>query len=163
MPSMQSLQLSANELRTLTKWSDPVLYQFLSVVQAMQDLPADVATAIEEALVAFLLEAHTWADKQTFNDYTVLGDASVKVKKLTGTTDAVAGNTASVAHGIDPDSIISITAVVNDGTTVYCPCSPVAADEYSITADATDVNVTNGASATTILARPFVVTVIYGD
>jgi hypothetical protein len=123
----QSLQLSVTEIKSMTKWPDPIVLQFLSLI----------------------------------NSISALGGNNIKT--LRGTTGAAAGNTVSVAHGIDPAKIISLTAVVNDGTTVYCPCSPVAADEYSITADVADVKVTNGAAATTILAQLFVVTVIYGD
>lgn len=106
---------------------------------------------------------NTWTAKQTFNNYTVLGDAAIKVKKLTGTTDAAAGNTVTVAHGVTLGKIISLSGGVNDGTTLYCPSSPAAADEFSLTADATNVSVTNGAAATTILNQPFVLTLIYEE
>jgi hypothetical protein len=86
-----------------------------------------------------------------------------KVLTLTGTTDAVAGNTVSVAHGIDFNKIISITGIVNDATTIFCPCSPTVTDLFSLTADAVNVNLTNGAAATAILAQPFVITIIYGE
>lgn len=127
MASKQSLQLSVSEIRAMTKWEDPIILQFLSLI----------------------------------NSISALGGNNIKT--LTGTTGAAAGDTVSVAHKIDFTKIISLTAVVNDETTVFCPCSPVAADEYSITADATNVSVTNGASATTILAQPFTITIIYGD
>lgn len=117
-----------------------------------------------QAVLANLFKvSHEWGGKQTFNNYTVLGDAAIKVKKLTGTTDAAAGNTVTVAHGVTLGKIISLSGGVNDGTDFFCPCSPVAADEFSLTADATNVSVTNGAAATTILNQPFVLTLIYEE
>lgn len=110
-----------------------------------------------------LAVANTWAAKQTFNDYTVLGDASIKVKKLVGTTDAMAGNTASVAHGVTLAKIISLTAQVSDGTTLWPPCSATVTQNFEFTADATNVNVTTGLGATVILSQPFTITLIYEE
>lgn len=115
------------------------------------------------ALTNLTKSPNTWAVKQTFSGYTALGGTAIKVKKLTGTTDAVAGNTVSVAHGVTLAKIISLAVFVNDGTTLYAASSPAAADEFSFTADATNVNVINGAAAVSILAQPFVATLIYEE
>lgn len=84
----------------------------------------------------------------------------IRVVKVTGTTDAAAGNTVSVAHGVTLAKIILLSVSVSDGTTLFAASSPVAADEFSFTADATNVNVTNGAAATTILAQAFTALIV---
>lgn len=118
---------------------------------------------IQSVLANLFKAQHTWTAKQSFSGYTLLGESSVKVKTLTGTTDAVAGNTVSVAHGVTLAKIISLCVLVNDGTTMYAPSSPTATEEFSFTADATNVNVINGVAAVTILSQPFVITVIYEE
>jgi hypothetical protein len=115
------------------------------------------------ALAAIFGIANTWSAKQTFSDYTALGDASIKIKKVTGTTDALAAGVATVAHGVTLAKIISLWVGVNDGTTLYAPSSDVAANLFTYTADATNVTVTNGALATTILSQPFTATIIYEE
>lgn len=158
-----ALDLTAPELRAITKWPEPVIVEFLALVADIAAIDTTIADALAAFLIELLADPHTWAAKQTFSAYTVLGDASIKVKKLAGTTDAVAGNTVSIAHGVTLAKIISVTGLVNDGTVMFFPCSPTAADEFSLTADATNVNVINGATATTILAQPFTITVVYEE
>lgn len=119
-------------------------------------------TRLEKVFAVLLTTEHTWTEKQTFDNYTVLGETSVKVKTVSGTTDAIAGNTVSVAHGVDFTKIISLWVGVNDGTTLFAPSGPDA-DLFTYTADATNVNVTTGLSATTVLDQPFVATIVYEE
>lgn len=129
----------------------------------LRSMITEASKAATAALAAIYGVAHTWSAKQTFSTYTVLGDASVKVKKLTGTTDALASGVATVAHGVTLAKIISVWVGVNDGTTLYAPSSDVAANLFVYTTDATNVSIINGAAATAILSQPFVVTIIYEE
>lgn len=106
--------------------------------------------------------AGTWTAKQTFQNYTVLGDATIKVKSLTGTTDAVAGNSVNIAHGVTLGKIISIVCLVEAGSVIYPPNSGVT-ELFTFTADSTNLIVTNGAAATTTLNSPIRATVIYEE
>jgi hypothetical protein len=73
----------------------------------------------------FLATVMTWSAKQTFNGFTVLGDAgpSIKTKKLTGTTGSSEGAEVSQAHGLTASKIISVTAKVESGGFYYTPGS----------------------------------------
>jgi len=121
------------------------------------------ARAAAAALAAIYSAAHTWSAKQTFSGYTVLGDASIKIKKVTGTTAALASGVSSVAHGVTLAKIISLTVSVNNGTTLFAASSLVATDIFIYTADATNINVINGGLATTVLNQPFTATIIYEE
>jgi hypothetical protein len=70
--------------------------------------------------------AGTWTEKQTFENYTLLGSAasgapSIKMKKLTGTTNVAQGGAVNIAHGLTAAKIISITAVITAAGPLYVP------------------------------------------
>ena len=67
--------------------------------------------------------AKTWSAKQTFNGFSVLGDASpsIKLKKLTGTTGSSEGAEVAVAHGLTASKIIAVMAKVESGGLYYTP------------------------------------------
>lgn len=119
-------------------------------------------TRLEKVFAVLFTTEHTWTEKQTFDNYTVLGVSSVKVKTVSGATDAIAGNTASVAHGEDFTKIISVWVGVNDGATLFTQ-GGADADWFSVTVDATDINVTTGLLATSVLDQPFVATIVYEE
>lgn len=107
-------------------------------------------------------------DNVSIDGYTKLGsDApAIKTKKLT-TTLASAGNTVTVAHGLDRDDILdcSIMAVSTGGYRYH----PVAvADESSIIyywyrIDNTNINIETGASATAIEGRAAEILITYEE
>lgn len=89
----------------------------------------------------------------------------IKTKKLTGTTNAAAGGTASVAHGLTSSKIIGAQVLVgaSAGTRVY-PGSPIAANAYQVHHDTTNFVITNGASSgATINNQPFSILVTYEE
>lgn len=110
-----------------------------------------------------LASANTWSGKQSFTAYTDLGGASIKLLKLTGTTDALVGGTVSVAHGVTASKILAIDVLVDASGTLIPPNAPLVADEYSVTADVTNVNVINGAAAVTILSQPFTILITHEE
>ncbi len=142
-----SLQLSAAELKTMTKWPDAVIYEFL---------------ALEDTIITALLRRNNvWTGINEFTNFTALGGPAIKVLKFEGTTGVAAGDTVSIPHGLlDFTKIISLTGTVNDGTTGFVASDPDGANLFSLTYDATNINVVNGAAATAILAQPFAATVI---
>lgn len=108
-------------------------------------------------------QPNIWLKKQTFSGYTNLGGVPVKLLKLTGTTDAVAGMTASVAHGLTASKILSVSAQVTAGGTIYMPGDMAATEAFAVTADATNINVINGPLAVTTLAQPFTILIIHEE
>ena len=107
--------------------------------------------------------ANTWSAKQTFTDYTDLGGVAIKLTKLSGSTDALAGGTASVAHGLTLAKVLAVDVLVDASGTVFPPNAPAGADAYSVTVDATNVNVINGAAAVTILSQPFTILITHEE
>lgn len=115
--------------------------------------------------VAFL-QANTWAAKQTFQGFTVLGELSpaTKYARYTGTTAAAQGNAVTIAHGLDRTKIISITAVVtrNPNDVIPPEFSASAGFQYSVYAG--PVNVTlqlSSANSANLLSMPFSILVGY--
>jgi hypothetical protein len=107
------------------------------------------------------------ATKLEVNGYTKLGNdaPAIKMKKLTGTTASIEGNSQIVAHGLNWLKIISISVIVQDDTEYVGPSfenAPGFAFDYG--ANATYVYVVNrfGASAS-ILSKPFKVLIFYEE
>lgn len=118
--------LSANELRTMTNWPNPVILEFLSLQSGIQ-----------------------------------FDGVFVRAKKLTGTTGPAAGDTVTIAHRVNGERIDGIQVMVLAGGVLYPPSTPDPATEFTFTADATGINITNGASATTILGQPLKIVLLY--
>lgn len=118
-------------------------------------------SSVYAKLSMMVKQTNVWFKKQTFTDYTDLGGVAIKLIELTGTTDASASGTASVAHGLTASQILSVSVQVTAGSTIYLPNSPVSAEEFSVTIDAANINIINGGSATTILDMPLTVLITY--
>lgn len=95
-----SLRLSAPELRGMTKWSEPVVEEFLSIIRTITQLSADVE-ALNSSLIAFM-------DSFTTEN----------VPRLVGTATITATNTSVVVS--DPiilaDSQVLVTVASADAT-----------------------------------------------
>jgi len=103
-----------------------------------------------------------------FLGYTQLGDLSpkIKIKKLTGTTAAAEGGTTDIAHGLTLSKVISITAVVQIGTTHVIPPNVVTQAElqYDVIIYQTNVTVTlHATNSGSILSKPVIITIIYEE
>lgn len=111
-----------------------------------------------------LAVANTWTAKQSFTDYTDLGGVSVKLLRLSGTTDAAPAGVASVAHGLTASKILSV-AVLVEVTAVYYPpmLATLPTHEFYYTVDAMNINVVNGAAAVDILNMPFTILIIHEE
>ena len=82
--------------------------------------------------------------------------------ELTGTTAALQGGTASIAHGVDASKIISVNAVVYaTATDGIVPGDSTAGYEYSVKFDSTNVIVTNSAAnSSNILSKSLSVFIV---
>jgi hypothetical protein len=111
--------------------------------------------------------AMTWTGKQTFSGFTILGSGpAIKIKKLTGTTNAAEGSNVGIAHGVTASKIISITATVTaaNGNTVVHEYTGAAGYQFHLLYDATTVYITNHATnSENIVSRPAVVTIVYEE
>jgi hypothetical protein len=97
--------------------------------------------------------------------FTKIGELApaIKTKKLTGTTNAAAGGVANAAHGLTLAKIIGLQALVGTNPKLTHG-SGTAANLYSVTADATNVIITNGAaSGANVNNQPFSVFVTYEE
>jgi hypothetical protein len=104
---------------------------------------------------------------ETFIDgFTSLGNYGVLIanKKLTGTTAATQGGTATIAHNLDASKIIGVTVLVRGATQSYIPPSftGTASFEYDYFFDGAKFYIINkpGNSAA-ILSKPFSVLVTF--
>lgn len=97
--------------------------------------------------------------------FTSLGDNNVglKAKVLTGTTAASQGASVSVAHGVTPGKIVSVTGVIRYSTNATVPINGSQPSFQSFTAtDATNITVTNAsANSSGLLSVPFELIVWY--
>jgi hypothetical protein len=110
----------------------------------------------------------TTAPAATFevNGYTKLGNnaPSIKVKKLTGITTPTEGVSQNIAHGLNASKIISVTVIVQSGSTWYGPNIQGQGYNFYWTYNGSNVTVYNvfGDSAN-ILSKPFTVMVTYEE
>jgi hypothetical protein len=102
------------------------------------------------------------------NGYTKLGESapSIKCKKLTGTTASTQGGLTLLAHGININKIISLSAAVNTGTNVVSDNTEtyILGMQFSVWTDA--INLALGLSTSNsnlILNKPFTVLVWYEE
>lgn len=104
--------------------------------------------------------------------FTKLGESSpaIKVKKLTGTTAAVEGGSATVAHGLTVSKIVSIAPLVNSSRGGFGirvpPGKQQLADEesYDMLVDPTNVFINLHATASAnILSQAFTVFITYEE
>lgn len=117
---------------------------------------------------AVFVQPNTWTGKQTFQGFTVLGDASIKVKVLSGTTAAAqGGDSALIAHGVDASKIVSMTAVaggLSGGTYVGAEYTASGGLQFSLLAGASGVLVRNHpTNSSGVLSKPVVVTIAYTE
>lgn len=98
--------------------------------------------------------------------FTTLGNASIKVKKLTGTTGATEGSTSDVAHGLTSTKIIGITALVyhTSGQAIQAEYTFNAEYQFSCYFNGTNVTIANATTnSANILSKPFTVLVTYEE
>jgi hypothetical protein len=120
------------------------------------------------SLSALLALANTWSEKQTFSDYTALGESSpaIKMKKLTGTTDSAEGGDTVVAHGLDGAKILDISVTVDRGDGWFFPPEHTfnAEHQYSVAFSDSNVSVVNSAAnSANILSKSFTVLITYEE
>lgn len=101
-------------------------------------------------------------------NYIRLGDASpsIKVKKITGTTASTQGGIVSIAHGVTWEKIISVTAVVQNGTNSGILPGYIQLGYpgyyYSLDYGGTNVRVLNhGTDSAGILSKPVIIYITY--
>lgn len=101
------------------------------------------------------------------NGFSTLGSGAptIKMKKLTGTTAATEGGSATVAHGVTFSKIISQTCVVTVSNDKYSPgYTTPAGKQYSLNSDATNMSLINHATNSEgILSKPFIVVILYEE
>lgn len=117
---------------------------------------------------AFLGSAQTWTAKQTFNDYTQLGDTApaIKMKKLTGTTAAAEGGSASVNHGVTSSKVIGVQVLVfHSSTNAILPGWVASAGyQYDVQLTSTGVQVVlHATNSENILSKAFTVFITYEE
>jgi hypothetical protein len=119
------------------------------------------------SLTSLLAMANTWTAKQTFSNYTVLGAGpAIKMKKLTGTTDAAEGGDTVVAHGLTGSKILSVSVTVDRGDGWFFPPEHTfnAEHQYSVVFSDSSVVVANSAAnSANILSKPFTVLITYEE
>ena len=102
------------------------------------------------------------------NGYTQLGSNApkIKIKKLTGTTNAAEGGTTTIAHGVTSSKIISMTTLVFNTAVAALPPEWLAAPGYQYHAnfDVTLIYIENHTTnSEQILSKPIVVTILYEE
>jgi hypothetical protein len=119
------------------------------------------------SLSALLALANTWSEKQTFSNYTVLGAGpAIKMKKLTGTTNAAQGGVATAAHGLDASKILGVSVLVDrgDGPHFLEEHTFYAGHQYSVVCGSADVELINSAAnSANILSKAFTVLITYEE
>jgi hypothetical protein len=120
------------------------------------------------SLSALLALANTWSEKQTFSNYTALGESSpaIKMKKLTGTTGAAEGDSVTVAHGLTSTKIINAAAQVwfAAGSAVPHGYAHDAGFEFHVAFNGTDVYIRNHpTNSENILSKAFTVLITYEE
>jgi hypothetical protein len=95
------------------------------------------------------------------------GDANhpgIKIKVLTGTTAATQGGAVAITHGVTASKIISISALVEYGTSSYVTQSHQynAGYYFDISTSSGTINIANNpTSSAAILSKPVKIIVIY--
>jgi hypothetical protein len=120
------------------------------------------------SLSSLLALANTWTAKQTFSNYTELGESgpAIKMKKLTGTTDSAEGGDTVVAHGLDGAKILDISVTVDRGDGWFFPPEHTfnAEHQYSVAFSDSNVSVVNSAAnSANILSKSFTVLITYEE
>jgi hypothetical protein len=119
------------------------------------------------SLTSLLALANTWSAKQTFSNYTVLGAGpAIKMKKLTGTTNAAEGGAATVAHGLAVSKILGVSVMVDrgDGPHFLPEHTFYAEHQYSVVCGSADVELINSAAnSANILSKSFTVLITYEE
>jgi hypothetical protein len=91
---------------------------------------------------------------------------NIKMKKLTGTTNAAEGGTASLSHGLTLSKIISVTCQVINTAGVWLPPAHTSnpGNQYDFTIDTTTINIYNHATnSENILSKPIVITIFFEE
>jgi hypothetical protein len=122
------------------------------------------------SLSSLLALANTWSAKQTFSDYTALGESSpaIKMKKLTGTTNVAEGGSTAVAHGLTQSKIISFQTLVTHSASPEgaVPAGYTANAGYEFSESLYDgyVSIENSATnSANILSKAFTVLITYEE
>ena len=103
--------------------------------------------------------------------YTQLGTTAqgapvIKMKKLTGTTNAAEGGANSITHGLTSTKIIGIQVMVEYSSGSYIPSNYTtsAGYQYDWNVDATNIIVANhGTNSENILSKPIKVLITYEE
>lgn len=103
--------------------------------------------------------------------YTSLGEAApkIKLKKISGTTAASQGGTASVAHGLTGSKILAVNVIVTDGNNIRHPPGndqPVVASavEYQVYVGSANLVVAlHPTNSSGILSAPFTALITYEE
>ena len=101
---------------------------------------------------------------KSFIGFTTLGDATVKMKEITGTTNVSQSGFSSVVHELTGAKIISLTAIVRDSPNGGIPNNYTFGPgfQFDVSYDSTRVYISNipGNSAN-ILNKPFSIFIVY--
>jgi hypothetical protein len=76
---------------------------------------------LQSAVQNYLLaQASAWTAKQSFGNYTVLGESApaIKCKKLTGTTASAINTNVAIPHGLSISKIVGINVVLGYGDSI---------------------------------------------
>lgn len=117
---------------------------------------------------AFLGSAQIWTGKQTFNGFIQVGDVgpAIKMKKLTGTTAAAEGGSASANHGVTSSKVIGVQVLVfHSSTNAILPGWVASAGyQYDVQLTSTGVQVVlHATNSENILSKAFTVLITYEE
>lgn len=118
---------------------------------------------------AILLQPNTWAQKQTMQGYTVLGDdaaPAIKTKLITGVTAASQGGSTIVSlGGVDFRKIVGLQPIVRTSVASVPPNNSNSVGyQYFCSSDASGIGIYLSASNSgSILSTPFTVLVTYQE
>jgi len=102
------------------------------------------------------------------NGFTKLGSSSpkIQIKKLTGVTSSIQGNSINVAHGLDPTKIISVTVLVEWQSNSFLHEGYRFSSGYEFSFFTNDTNIFIGnvsGNSANILSKPFKVLITYEE
>ena len=107
---------------------------------------------------------------QDIAGYTRLGEASegavrIKTKKLTGITTTADSTFLMLPHGLDASKILSISALVTDGSYQYLPHSPDAGAIYTVNVDGANIaiGVKTAANSSYVMGKPIKILITYEE
>lgn len=102
------------------------------------------------------------------NGFTELGGTgapSIKMKKLTGTANALSGGVVDIPHGLTTDKILDVSVLVASATNTAVGPEYTNANSwnYKVFITSTDIRIFNGSAASQIYGKPIRILITYEE